>query len=335
MSDARLPQGQRHPWSGRVLAAALALVLPASLLAAEAPADPAQRAGWIDSFDGPAGGYALIRAGAPQPLGYLTPVQVGDRLEVRAADGLLRLRLGEGALTQLDQGQSPYSVPPVGAPPSLWGNLMDWASGWFTQVHAQGFPARPISAFSKGDDDTKPASGLLYSETVGLPAGQGPLALAWRGGTAPFRIALAPAGGGANPAAAATRLEQGGIPGREYRTPPLDLAPGTYRLTIADAAGRSLVTDLLVLPVAELPAPATGAFPADLPLEVRATLDAAWLASQEDGWGWRLAAYQRVADLRDYAPADLLRRALVEATPLPGGRAPVGAPSAATGTSTP
>ena len=71
------------------------------------------------------------------------------------------------------------------------------------------------------------------------------------------------------------------------------------------------------MPAAQVPRPDPGDFPADPPREVRTTLEAAWLASQGEGWAWRLVAYQRVLDLADDAPIDLLRRALVVNACLP------------------
>ena len=74
----------------------------------------------------------------------------------------------------------------------------------------------------RGDDDTALGSGLLHNETVAWVAGEAPLALAWSGGTAPFRVALAVDG-----PSHSVLLDAGDIPGRDYRSPPLDLAPGS------------------------------------------------------------------------------------------------------------
>jgi hypothetical protein len=188
---------------------------------------------------------------------------------------------------------------------------MDWAGDWLDRLHQQPAPARPISAVSRGDAETAPASGLLFTEQVGWPAGERPLALAWRGGRAPFMVAVTAAGGGE------PLLRESGIQSRAHQTAPLDLAPGGYLLGITDADGRALRTRLLVGPAAEVPKPPADAIPPGLPADVRATLAAAWLASQAGGWPWRLAAYQHVAGLDGYAPAALLRRALVEDAELP------------------
>ena len=65
-------------------------------------------------------------------MSYLLPLLAGDRLEVRAADGLVRIRLGEEGVTELGPMQSPFTVPMLGAVPTVWGNLTHWAGSFLT-----------------------------------------------------------------------------------------------------------------------------------------------------------------------------------------------------------
>ena len=102
-----------------------------------------------------------------------------------------------------------------------------------------------------------------------------------------------------------------------WQTEAIGLNPGDYLLVIADATGRALRTRLLVGAAADMPTLPADIIPGDLPPELRGTLEAAWLASQDDGWRWRLAAYQRIVDIDGYGPADLLRRGLLEDAALP------------------
>jgi hypothetical protein len=299
---------------------------------AAAAADPAAaaptRAGWIHSFDGPPAGYRLTRAGAELPVGHLMPLLAGDRIEVRAADAVLRIQLNDGALVPIGQAQGPYTLPTPAAPPGPWSRYMTRAGDWLDRLHSAPAPARTITTVTRGEDDIPPASGLLFTDPVGLPADTAPLALAWRGGKPPFRITLAPAAPDADPkpaaptAAAASApplLAETGIATRIHRTAPVALPPGDYDLVITDAEGRTLSTRLIAVPPADLPAPDPAELPAGLSAETRATLTAAWLASERDGWYWRLAAYQRIAALDAYAPAALLRAALVSEAELPPG----------------
>ncbi len=270
------------------------------------------RAGWIDSFDGSAAGYVLRRGDQVLPVQYFMPLLAGDRIEIRAADGLVRVRLGEDAPLVLNHDKSLFEVPRTGTPPSVWGNLMTWASGWFTELHDESASARLISAVSKGDAVAGPASGLLFTEIVGLSAGRRPLALAWRGGTAPFRVQLSRDEQGAMPV-----IDLTDIPVTECLIPEVDLSPGQYLLEIRDGAGRHLISDVAVVDPAEVPRPEPAAAPGGLPEEAARTVTAAWLAGQRGGWVWRLEAYQAIAGASTYAPAVLLREALVADSELP------------------
>ena len=285
-------------------------LLLASSVGADAPASV--RAGWIDSFDGSAAGYVLRRGGQVLPVQYFMPLLEGDRIEIRAADGLVRVRLGEDAPLVLNHDKSPFKVPRTGAAPSVWGNLMTWASGWFTELHDESAPARRISAVSKGEAVAGPASGLLFTEIVGLSAGRRPLALAWRGGTAPFSVMLSGDEQGAEPLIDLTDISV-----TECLTPEVDLSPGQYLLEIRDGAGKHLISDVAVVDTAEVPRPEPGAVPGDLPEEAVRTVTAAWLAGQQGGWVWRLEAYQAIAGAGTYAPAVLLREALITDSELP------------------
>jgi hypothetical protein len=307
-----------------------ATAAPAADPAAAAPT----RAGWIHGFDGPPAGYRLTRAGAELPVGHLMPLLAGDRIEVRAPDALLRIQLNDGTLLELSRAQGPYTLPVPAAAPGAWGRLMSRAGDWLGELHTAPAPARTVTTVTRGEDETAPASGLFFPDTVGLPAGTAPLALAWRGGRPPFRLSITPAAPDTGtppaehpaPTAAAAPapatpplLAETGIATRSHRTAPVALPPGDYDLAITDAEGRTLSTRLIAVPPADLPAPDPAELPADLPAETRATLTAAWLASQADGWLWRLAAYQHIAALDAYAPAALLRAALVAEAELPPG----------------
>jgi hypothetical protein len=292
------------------LLATAALLTPIALWAETAVIAPIQ-AGWIDSFDGPANDYAVVRGSETLAARFLMPLLTGDRILVRRADGLIRIRLGETQTLVLNQAKSPYDVPSVDAPPSVAGNLMRWASAWFTELHSEPSPARLINTIGRGDPATGPASGLFFSDTVGLAAGQRPLTLAWRGGTPHFELRLVRGD------ETAPLVEQSGIADRTYRTPRVDLRPGRHRLEIQDSLGQKIITDLSVIDTDQVPHPGPDAIPADLPDEVRRTVAAAWLASQQGGWVWRLEAYQRIADEGTYPPAVLLRSALLEDRELP------------------
>ncbi|NEV61612.1 hypothetical protein [Thiorhodococcus minor] len=314
-SAGRVRSSVRRPERGRLppLLAVVAWILLAAGLAMADEAVVATRAGWIDSFEGPAKGYAVIRVGQELPVRYLMPLEQGDLVEVRAADGRIRIRLGEGKEISLSHARSRFTVPAPAAPPTTWGNLVRWAGDWLTALHSDAAPTRTITAASRGETDIPLSSGLLSSERVGWPAGQRPITLAWNGGQPPFQVTVVAT---ADPAKEPV-LKEIGIRQRIHRTAPVMLEPAEYLLVIADAAGYAWRTLVIAGAEEAVPKPPAGSIPDDLPPEVRTTVEAAWLACQDGGQPWRLTAYQQVADLGDYPPAALLRRALVEDAKLP------------------
>ena len=102
-----------------------------------------------------------------------------------------------------------------------------------------------------------------------------------------------------------------------FKTAPLYLQPGPYRLTIRDAQRQTTVA-VEVVPATPLPPSATLATLTDA--DIRQTLEALWLASQ--GREWWLEAYQRVMPLEgQHRPARLLRYSLEKGQAPPSGKA--------------
>src|SRR5262249_39361686 len=95
------------------------------------------------------------------------------------------------------------------------------------------------------------------------------------------------------------------------------LAPGIYIVDIQDFMGARIEGRFeLRANSAKIPilADLEGS---KLPAPTRATLNAMWLAGQDNG-AWMLEAYQSVATLPDdYTPGALVRAALAAGTPLP------------------
>lgn len=315
---------QPHPWSTRwhggrtrslrSVTLAMALLTTVTVLAEPiltAPT-PAPQSGWIDSFDGPASGYGIRRDGETLEVRYFMPLLEGDRVLVREADGLIHIRLGEESPRSIDRDHSPFAVPAAGTPPTIRGNLIRWASDWFTELHDEHARRRPIQAISKGEPTAGLTSGLLFPETVKLAAGQRPLALGWCGGRPPFSVRLVADGGSTVPL-----FEQSGIATGRVRSTGLDLRPGRYLLSIRDAQGATLETTLTVVAPEQVPRPDPTTIPTRLPAAVQRNLGAAWLASQDGGWVWRLEAWQGLTDTGGYAPAELLREALLADSELP------------------
>ena len=91
--------------------------------------------GWIDSFEGDAADYSVQRDGQPLGVQYLLPLYEDDRLEVRHDSHRLTVSLGHHRQVVIGKAESPYTVHGAGKPPTLLGNLMNWAGQWFTELH--------------------------------------------------------------------------------------------------------------------------------------------------------------------------------------------------------
>lgn len=319
-----VPGTRTRPWSSalRLTGALLAAVLLAALTAVAGAADlPAQAAatGWIDGFDGTADDYQLTRDDRRVQVYPLLPLYPGDRIEVRSAHGRMRIHTSETAGLVIDPSHSPFTLPAAGQAPTPWGNLMDWAGRLFAGLHETHTQTQLVVTVGRGEE-TAPASGLLFAETVRLAPGRRSLALAWRHGKAPYRVRITPAAEGAAPLA-----DLSGLTDARCQVPAIELTPGAYLIEVRDADDKTLMTGLSVVEAGALPRLDPAALPASLSDAAARTIGAAWLAGQEGGWVWRLEAYQQVAGVGDYAPAEWLRAALVAGRELPTG--PVAGPS--------
>lgn len=258
--------------------------------------EPAREVGFVESFRGDAAGYALLRGGERVPVSVLAPLQAGDVVSVSAPDGRIELRLGGGPATVLEAGAAPFRVEAAGGEATVSMNVVRWLSD-FVRGRAGAEPGAGVSLVTRG---AGALGAPLLADGMRLVAGsRSGLALAWSGGTPPYRVELADAAG--RPLAA---LESAGVAAS------LDafvLPAGAFTLRVVDAGGTSVTARGEALAAAPAAPAALGADAFAPPL--RETLGAAWLAGQEGG-AWRLEAYQRAATAGDYAPARALRDAL-------------------------
>jgi len=312
-----VPGTRTRPWftASRLTGALLAAVLLAALTAVAGAADlPAQAAasGWIDGFDGTADDYLLTRGDRPVQVYPLLPLYPGDRIEVRSAHGRMRIHTSETAALVIDPSHSPFTLPAAGQAPTPWGNLMGWAGRLFAGLHETHTQTQLVVTVGRGEEESAPASGLLFAETVRLAPGRRSLALAWRNGKAPYRVRITPAAQGAAPLA-----DLSGLTDARCQVPAIELTPGAYLIEVRDADDKTLTTGVSVVAADALPRLDPAALPAGLSAAAARTIGAAWLAGQEGGWVWRLEAYQQVAGIGDYAPAEWLRAALLTERRLP------------------
>ncbi len=318
-TERAVPGTRTRPWLSvlRLPSALLAAVLLAALTATAGATDlPTQdtATGWIDGFDGTADAFLLTRGDRPVPVYPLLPLYPGDRIEVRSADGRLRIHTSETAALVIDPSHSPFTMPAAGQAPTPWSNVMEWAGRLFAGLHETYNAAQLVVTVGRGNEESAPASGLLFAEPVKLATGRRSLALAWRNGKAPYRVRITAAAVGAAPLA-----DLSGLTDARCQVPAIEWTPGAYLIEVRDAADKTLVTGISVVEAGALPQLDPAALPAGLSEPAAQSIRAAWLASQDGGWAWRLEAYQQVAGIGDDAPAEWLRAALVGGRELSAG----------------
>ncbi len=314
----------------------------AAILVALSPAAgrsaPALLAVEVQSYDGPASAFTVLRNGQPVALMPFMPLQVGDKIVVPGAGEqpvslVIRFTYGDGSTSDasVDAHSSPYCVgAPEGkcsVPASLWSNPTSGSSvsvaAWrnvsasvgslLAEANADYFSARHESLVARGTSAPPSVPMLGGSPRPATPIVDGALAFPWFGGVAPFRARLY-AGTSPRPI-----VERSGLRANVVRFDSLNLTRGTYRFEIVDAQNREASATFDVIAKGEIPplAPELAAALDDPSLkqmlspEAIATCRAAALAKA--GPQWYLAAYEALLQVPDaFSEARQLRYRLSE-----------------------
>ncbi len=258
--------------------------------------------------DGPAiiipTAYTIIRG---QKLlvtvGFLTELQAGDMIVVNDPKHSLLVKFADNSKETVMAKNSPYIVVSKGAVPSLWGNFKDWATQ-LTQRHQDEVTAVSIS--TKGGSNQSPIMPLLEVKTEKsakvLVAGKRALYLTWKRGRADYQLILKQGD---------QTLFTQSVKERDFQLPELSFTPGDYQWSLSDSEARQVEYSFTVvdrLPI--YPKELSDDSLASLSAAARLTLQAMWLAEQEQG-RWSLEAYQRVAEIaKEYHFAEVLRQVL-------------------------
>jgi hypothetical protein len=271
----------RSPWPVRHRCAVVLALLVWSPLALGDEAG----VGVIAEYRPASGRYALQRGNARTavPVRIGTVVLAGDRIALPTGATVV-LRLANGERVEF-KGPGDFAVPgsrSLGRLGTIFGSL---PALFDDEFRLEG------TAASRGGEpcaNDGPAPGAIEVPILvpgaRIVAGERDLPLAWRGGCAPFLVALW--------SGERKLIDRESIAGRQVRLDDVALAPGRYEITLVDARG--------VEHRAALEAVARGPdLPRDLagdssPLGVIA--QAAWL-SQQDGGRWRLDSFERLRPL--------------------------------------
>lgn len=263
--------------------------------------------GYIENIGGPASAFELYRNGKKKNVAIMMALYAGDQLtkiktkQCKEGDTCtITLKLGEHHSVQVDNSKCPYTIEPVGEPPSLPAKLMKKVASWFKPTHKVHRATLLTKAIGPDDDLKMP---LFTKYKARLTAGERTLYLGWNYGKAPYHVRVYQDG------METLLLEQQNIQDIRLRQENLTLKEGMYLVEISDAEGAQVTGQFQVVPKDKLPALPEEFKQSTLEAPLKDTLFAVWLLDEHQDWEFEV--YQLVAPIAEnYYPALLVREQL-------------------------
>jgi hypothetical protein len=260
-------------------------------------------AGWVNHFDGPPNNYLIKRGSQTIPVEFLTVLQVGDEIWVNNKQHTIQLSLRGGTQSVWVTSQkSPFVIVQNSRVPaekeSLWTQIKQGFSDWH-QI-TQSVRSSPDNTST---EQKKLAMPLLENVQgpARLVAGERSLHLQWSGGDLPYRVVI-------------YQRRNKLLNKRNILDPFLNVdlltfeARKPYSVMLFGAIGQFRGGFITTKPE-DMPNYPVDLAQTHLPENLQRTLQATWLVMQENGL-WNFEAYQQVAPLTSYPPAQLLKEAL-------------------------
>ncbi|MCK5876331.1 MAG: hypothetical protein KAG43_01750, partial [Candidatus Marithrix sp.] len=267
----------------------LSLLWSMNLIAADA--------GWINSFDGEPDSYLIERNNETISSAIFTVLQVGDVISVNNTQHFIELYLNGGKkVVNIKQQNSPFTITEDAKVPASSSKSWIWVRERFNDWHK----LTQLSGVSEGSNTINMPLLSNTLETVALIAKDRTLYLQWDGGQTPYTVEVQKRLDSLNSKSSSTTMVK-------MDTLKFD-ANSSYRIKVLDSKGQSFMGGFKVVELTQMPINNT-MLNSDLPIEVRQTLQAIWLAKQNNG-EWIFEAYQQVAPFDNYQPAILLKDAL-------------------------
>lgn len=275
-------------------------------------------AAYIDTINGPPSAFHIEREGKKlKKIAPFKPLQVGDKITVRKPthkikhlrdkENFITLALDDGVFKTLkyaDTQEKPYTITVTTNSPNVVSGMMNMTSVWFHRLWKNDI--QKVDFQIQGDEAiTLPMfMPLLKGNNAKLIAGERELHLTWYGGKAPYRVQVSKKGTNK------VWWNKSNLDNTEIILKKQLMTSGRYQVVISDAQGKTvigeftIVTDALsLLQNSE----AQAIEQSNLPDLSKKTLLVAWLAKQG---GWYFEAYQRIASITGYYPAQLVKQGL-------------------------
>jgi hypothetical protein len=251
---------------------------------------------YVDDYTGPASAFRITSPVRAKSVAPLCPLDVGDRVTVlRSRDGkpaVMRVVVDGGTYT-VDAAHSPLCIarrftdckvvaqPQTASNPivTAWRNIFGSIAPLLRMAHDEDAGhALAARARPAGNVAAPPLVRLLGGPETSRIDGKG-FAIGWTGGKAPFTVRIVRRDGTLFASEPAQR--------RAIALKNLMLEPGTYTVTILDAAGNADDGGVIVGPVPKRTCPA------GIAADLCPVVEAAQLVQK--GPAWYLAAYERLA----------------------------------------
>ncbi len=266
--------------------------------------------GYIDTINGPPNAFSLTDSnGNKKLLAPGTPLEKGDRITIRKPNqkNSITLILNGKTKTIKFTSYKHYIVSGYNRKPDSWTeSFLKKSADWLRSVwiYDSNDKAATITRNIKSDQRPLLRMGLL-KKNAKLLAGKRKLYLGWYGGKAPFKVQL---------------LNQNGKKIISYNTIKQNIhflkrrfrAGQRYQILITDAKQNQARGKFKVVAQSVLSYPQAKKIKHSrlLKRQFKKTLLATWLASLNNG-EWVLEAYQQVAGIHHYYPAELVQKGLI------------------------
>jgi hypothetical protein len=257
----------------------------------------AQEVGWINHFDGDPENYLIKRGDDTVSVAFLTLLNVGDEITVTDEQHSIDLILRFGTQpVKVTHENSPYQVENTNQVYPEKDMLWTWTKQHISKWHKLTLPK---------DSDLE-SNGLvmpLLANVRGpatLVAGKRALHLQWYGGIPPYKVQI--------------KQRRKLLLTQISYTPAIETeqmlfkAGKSYRVVVTDAKNETFIGGFRAM--VNVPSHPKALQNANLPENIRHTLQATWLVGEEGNWIFE--AYQQASKLTEYLPAQLLKKALAQ-----------------------
>ena len=264
--------------------------------------------GYIDTINGPPNAFSLTDSnGKNKLLAPGTPLQKGDRITIskRNQKHSITLILNGKTKTINFTSYKYYIVSGYNRKPDSWTeSFLKKSANWLRSVwiYDSKDKAATITRGTKSDQRPLLRMGLL-KKNAKLLAGKRKLYLGWYGGKPPFKVQLRY---GKKISSYNTIKHNIHFLKRRFR------AGQRYQILITDAKQNQVRGKFKVVAQSILSYPQAKKIKHSrlLKRQFKKTLLATWLASLNNG-EWMLEAYQQVAGIHHYYPAELVKKGLI------------------------